>query len=91
MIQKDHNRCKDEKADDIDKRIQEILKLSAVDRERDGQGNVSYIDEGHEEVAKAWDDLTGVELGSAVVRKSRMTEVGYTRWKNVWTQKIPKR
>ena len=66
------------------------MKLVHTDSVQDSKGKVMHLDEWHEHLGQAWDDLTGVELDAAEVRKARMTEIGYAVKKNVWT-KIPRK
>ena len=47
---------------------------------------VHHPGEFHEEMQKAWDDITGTELDYRQVREARMTEIGYARRKKVWTK-----
>ena len=72
--------------DAIENKVQKILKLKSTDRIRDSQGKVLHLEEVNDLLQQAWDDITGVELDVAEVRKARMTEIGYARKKKVWTK-----
>ena len=71
-------------ADQVENQVKKILKLSHADKVWDQNGKMANRDDWHEAPTRAWDDITGVELDAAEVKKARMIEIGYARKKKVW-------
>ena len=60
-----------------------------VDEVWNPEQTAHHPDDFHETLSQAWDDITGAELEVRVVRKARMTELGYAEDKKVLI-KIPR-
>ena len=71
------------------KAIKKLFMVQKTDKVDGTYVRLHHKDEYHEEVMKAWDDITGTELDYKEVRKARMLEIAYAHQKKVWT-KIPR-
>ena len=73
-------------------RVLEVMTINKRDKVINHMGKLQQcgIDENHEPVFQAQDDVSGVQLNAEEVKRARNMEIEYARRKAVW-KKIPRK